>query len=140
MTEYTWDTRCADLELDRLQAGFTGYDHANFSRIFLIAFQRSVKDIHIESGSLLSSGKAEPLVSDHVQWSAQISYGGTSAGVNNPVRYAASELFGTSPKYGGPPAHNYFRNTRYVDDDMIGPVSSFISRGRRTPHPEGPAR
>lgn len=140
MTGYEWDTRCADLELERLGDGFTSYDHANFARVLLMHYVRTVQAVHVETGSLLSSGKAEPLHSDHERWEAQISYGGASAGVKPVVRYAASELFGRSPKYGGPPAHNYLRSTEHIDDDYLGPISSFFSRGRRTPHPEGPIR
>lgn len=136
MTTFEWDTSCADLELARLQNGFTGYDHANFSRVIIQAFTRTVKDVHIETGSLLSSGRVEPIDSTGDRWSAQISYGGASAGVKNPVRYAASEFFGNSPTRGGPESHNYYRNTDHIDDDYIGPVTSFFSRGRRTPHPE----
>lgn len=138
MTEYRWDVSCADLELARLEAGFTGYDHANFARPFLQAFANTVRDVHIETGSLLASSKAEPLISDNRRWEAQISFGGASAGVKNPVRYAASEFFGRSPRHGG--LHNYFRSTEHIDDDYMGPVSSFISRGRNTAHPEGPLR
>lgn len=134
---YIWDTSCADVELARLEHGFTGYDHANFSRILLIAFARTVQDVHIETGSLLSSGRVDPIDSTGERWSGEISYGGTSAGVNNPVRYAVSEFFGRSPKHGGWPNHNYFRHTDNIDDDMVNVVGSFISRGRRTPHPEG---
>ena len=140
MTGYEWDTGCADLELARLQRGFTGADHASFARIFLTHYVRTVANIHIETGSLLSSARADLLHSDDEHWAAQMSYGGRSAGVKNPVRYAVSELFGTSPKHGGPPSHDYLRTTAHVDDDFVGPVTSFFSRGRRTPHPEGPIR
>lgn len=140
MTTHRWDNRCADMELDRLQRGFTGYDHANFGRVLLMGFGTVVKDIHIESGSLLASSKVEPIENSAHRWEGQISVGGASAGVKNPVRYAVSELFGRSPLYGGPPAHDYFRNLHHIDNDLMGPVSSFISRGRRTPHPEGPLR
>jgi hypothetical protein len=137
MTHYEWDTSCADVELARLQRGFTGYDNLNFARVLLTAFGRVVKDIHIETGSLLSSATVDPIDTTPQRWSGQISVGGASAGVNNPVRYAASEFFGTSPRHGGPPSHNFYRNLEHIDDDFAGPVSSFISRGRRTPHPEG---
>ncbi len=140
MTSYDWDIRCADVELSRLEQGFTGYDHANFARVFLNAYQRTIRDVHIETGSLLASGKAEPLVSSNERWEAQISYGGASAGVNAVVRYAASELFGSSARYGGPPSHDYLRSAAHIDEELAGPVSSFISRGRRTPHPEGTQR
>lgn len=136
MTGYSWDVRCADLELTRLQDGFTGYDHLNFARILIAGYARAQADVHIETGSLRGSMHAEVSESSPQRWDAELSAGGESAGVKNPVRYAASEYFGDSPRYGGAPAHNYFRNLEHIDDDYMGPVSSFISRGRRTPHPE----
>jgi len=140
MTEkYEWDIRCADMELRRLEEGFTGYDFTNFARILLQGFQRVVSDIHIETGSLLSSSRVEVLDSTPGRWEGEIKVGGDSAGVNNPVRYAASELFGTSPKHGGPPSHDYLRHLDHIDEDLLGPATSFISRGRRTPHPEAGA-
>lgn len=136
MSDYSWDIRCADLELDRLQHGFTGYDHANFARVLLSNFTQTVQAIHIETGSLLASSRVDLRHSDHERWEAQMRYGGASAGVKPVVRYAVSELFGRSPKHGGPPSHDYLRFTKHIDDDFVGPVSSFISRGRQTPHPE----
>lgn len=154
MTSYQWDVRCADVELGRLQDGFTPYDYANFTRVLLMGFQRVVKDIHIETGSLLSSARVVPVESTPHTWSGEISVGGASAGVNPVVRYAAAEFFGESPKHGGPPSHSFFRGVGWapekfggslasggdLGEDMMGPASSFLSRGRRTPHPEGPVR
>lgn len=134
--EYEWDIRCADVELERLQDGFTTYDHLNFARVLLMGYTRAVADVHVETGSLRGSMRPDVTTSTDERWVGDISAGGASSGIKNPVRYAASEFFGNSPRYGGPPAHNYYRNLEHIDDDMIGPVSSFISRGRRTPHPE----
>lgn len=137
MTDYKWDTRCAELELDRLQEGFTSYDFINFARILGLGYARALADVHIETGSLLASIDMDVTHSTHERWEGEISAGGYSSGPKPIVRYAVSEYFGTSPRYGGPPAHNYYRNVESrIDDDMIGPVTSFISRGRRTPHPE----
>lgn len=137
MTNYEWDIRCADVELRRLQDGFTSYDHINFARVLLQGYSRAQADVHIETGSLRASMRADIQKSTRRKWEGEISAGGESTGLKNPVRYAASEYFGTSARYGGPPAHNFYRNVEArIDDDMIGPVSSFISRGRRTPHPE----
>lgn len=135
MSSFEWDTSCADLELARLHHGFTGYDHQNFARAFITNFTRVVANIHIETGSLLSSSRADMLASSDDRWEAEMRFGGTSAGVKNPVRYAVSELFGSSPKHGG--MHDYLRTTRDIDDDFMGPLTGFFSRGRRTPHPEG---
>lgn len=130
---YQWDVKCANVELKRLQDGFTDYDHFNFAAVLARNFMATQAIVHIETGSLHNSGQAEVTRSGKRRWEGEIRYGGISGGVNNPVRYAASELFGRSLRYGGD--HNYLRPTQHIDDEMVGPVASFISRGRRTPHP-----
>lgn len=129
-----WDIRCADLELRRLQDGFTAYDHANFAAVLLRNYLQTQAIVHIETGSLRASGDVDIDHSTGERWEGHLAYGGASGGIKNPVRYAASELFGRSPRYGGD--HDYLRPTEHIDDELIGPVTSFISRGRRTPHPE----
>jgi hypothetical protein len=161
---YRVDTRCADLEFDRLEAGFTSYDYTNFSRVLLMVFARVEGDVHVETGRLKASGRADVERSTPETWAGEISFGGGN------VRWAASEHFGYSPKHGGYPSHAYFRKVGWqplprfaapgapvpwnvgpisntessqgvpIEDDMLGPASSFISRGRNTPHPEGPLR
>lgn len=131
---YGWDIRCADLELRRLQDGFTSYDHHNFAAVLMRNFLATQAAVHIETGSLRASANSDVERSTDTRWEGSISYGGASGGVKNPVRYAASELFGSSPRYGGD--HDYLRPTQHIDEELMGPVSSFISRGRRTPHPE----
>lgn len=152
MTEYRWDIRCADVEFERIERGFTGHDNANFARVLLAGYARVVRDIHIETGSLLASAKVEPIESIPERWSGQISVGGASAGVNPVVRYAASEFYGSSLRHGGEPQHSFFKSLGWtklgygpfagptIDEDMMGPASSFLSRGRNTPHPEWPQR
>lgn len=157
MTDYRWDASCADLELARLGAGFTGYDHANFARVLLMGLQRVIADIHVDTGRLRSSADASVETSDSSRWEAQIDVGGPG------IPYAASEFFGYSPKHGGYPSHAYFRRIGWqplprgageqwvqapirdtgssqgvpIEEDLIGPTASFISRGRQTPHPHG---
>lgn len=131
---YEWDTSCADLELHRLGNGFTEYDHFNFAAVFARNYMATQAVVHVITGSLRGSGKAEVSASTSHRWEAEMSYGGLSGGVKNPVRYAVSELYGQSPSYGG--NHNFLEPTEFIDDEMIGPVASFISRGRNTPHPE----
>ncbi len=148
MTEYRWDTRCADLELNRLRDGFTTYDHVNFTRVLLENFARTQVYVHFQTGSLRGSGKVDVGRSTSRRWEGEISYGGASSGIKNPVRYAVAERFASHRRayiqqesldtYGARAAgdHNFMRPTAHIDDELIGPVSSFISRGRRTPHPE----
>lgn len=136
-TRYEWDVSCADLELRRLSDGFTGYDHVNFARVLAMGYARVQADVHIETGSLRGSIDMDVSSATGERWVGEIDAGGASVGVKNPVRYAASEYFGTSPRYGGPPSHNYFRNVEQtMPDDIQSVVASFVSRGRRTPHPE----
>lgn len=137
MSVYEWDTSCADLELDRLRHGFTAEDHAAFAGVFLANFGQAVASIHIETGSLLGSAKADIEHSSGQRWEAQMSFGGSSGGVKNPVRYAVSELFGRSPKHGGPPNHDYLRHTAFIDQVYVAAVDAFFDRGHHTPHPEG---
>ncbi len=148
MTSFEWDTRCADVELGRLREGFTTYDHANFSRVLLENFARTQVYVHVITGSLKGSGVADVQRATNRRFQAEIRYGGTSTGVKNPVRYAPAEMFSGAPiayvqqrsleTYGPRAAgdHNFMRPTQFIDDELIGPVSSFISRGRRTRHPE----
>lgn len=131
---FEWDTRCADLELRRLREGFTGYDHLNFGRILFENFARTQAAVHIITDSLRQSGRADVTRSGRRRWEGEIIYGGFSSGPKTPVDYAVAELYGTSPKYGGD--HDYMAPTRFIDEELLGPVSSFISRGRNTPHPE----
>lgn len=134
MSRYEWDTNCADLELRRLQNGFTAEDHTNFAATLLRNYARTQERVHIETGSLRSSGTSEVTRSTSRQWRGEISYGGMSRGVKNPVRYAVSELFGRSPRYGGPPAHDYMLPTRFIDVEMVTEVDHFFGRGHTTPH------
>jgi hypothetical protein len=147
--EYEWDVRCADLELRRLQAGFTTDDLLHFAGVVARAHQSVVNDIHVETGSLRESAKFEIMRAGAREFDAEISVGGESGGVKNPVRYAASEFFGTSARHGGPPSHSFFKRVGWspgefgdfsqgvpIEDDLIGPVTSYFSRGRNTPHPE----
>lgn len=155
MTTYEWDAGCADLELARLERGFTGYDHVNFARVLTQGALRVEADIHVESGRLRSSAHSTVERSGSFEWEGDISVG-------DGLPYAASEFFGYSPKHGGYPSHAFMRRVGWqptprfdgewsqqpvgnvpsaqgvpIEDDMIGPVASFLSRGRNTPHPEG---
>lgn len=139
MSSYRWDTRCADLELARLERGFTGNDIAALGGVLLAAFVETQTEIHVETGRLKASGEAKLLHSGSHAWSGEISYGGNfSYGGKRAGRYAASEYFGTSPRYGGPPNHNWMRHAEGdVGGDMEAVVDAYFNRGHLTPHPEG---
>lgn len=67
--------------------------------------------VHIETGSLKSSGK-EKTSSSKRQWKGEIRYGGPSAGVHNPVRYAIYEK-----ARGG--AHDFMGNLNLTHSEFV---------------------
>lgn len=62
-----------------------------FEAIITTQFQLTQKAVHIQTGSLKSSGKLDT-DKDGNSWKGVISYGGISSGIHNPVRYAGHEL------------------------------------------------
>ncbi len=128
------DTTCADWEFDRLQQGFTEADHRNFASVLMRNFVRTQRDAHVITGSLRGSGEVDVDVTRENRWEGHISYGGSSPGVNNPVKYAVYEIFrGHNPAYD----HNLFRRTENIDEELVGPVTTYLTRGRKVPHPPG---
>lgn len=135
-TSYEWDVECADLEFERLQKGFTIRDREVFGTTAGLAALFAQFRVHPETGSLAESIKFKETASSPRRWEGDISAGGASS-PKNPVRYALSEYFGKSPKYGGPPSHNYFLDAEAsLPGDILGVAESFLSREAR--HPHGP--
>lgn len=67
--------------------------------------------VHVQTGSLKASGKAQAELSDD-EWAGEISYGGSSPGsVYDPVTYATEEF-----SRGG--SHDALRNIHLMYDDM----------------------
>lgn len=71
-----------------------------------MAFEDTQVKTHVITGSLKASGKMEASTQGN-DWSGTITYGGASAGPNNPVDYAiyemarggAHDFFGDAPVY-----------------------------------------
>ena len=103
MAKYEWDTRCADLELARLERGFTTEDFTNFAATLEMGFQTVQNTVHVMTGRLRESGQRTVTEASSSHWEGEISFGG------NGVKWAASEFFGYSDKHGGYPSHAYFR-------------------------------
>lgn len=60
--------------------------------VFALAFLESNANVHVETGSLKTSGKKKSKGSKvSARWVGEISYGGPSGGVHNPVDYAIYE-------------------------------------------------
>jgi hypothetical protein len=79
-----------DQEVDRLAAGPTAMDFAKFEIILQQQFAATQAAVHVITRSLKLSGKMESEATQD-SWSGEISYGGTSAGIHNPVDYAEYE-------------------------------------------------
>lgn len=67
--------------------------------VLITQFQITQRAVHIQTGSLRSSGDVDSRQTRN-SWRGSISYGGSSSGIHNPVRYAGHEL-----ERGG--THNY---------------------------------
>lgn len=63
---------------------------ANLDIVLAAGFFKTQQSVHIETGSLKSSGKVFSEFKMN-EWKGTISYGGPSTGVNNPVTYAIYE-------------------------------------------------
>ncbi len=86
------DWTAIDAELDRLSELPTEKGKKILQGVLDLAFMTTQEAVHVETGSLKSSGKKE----DHTEhalhnWEGTITYGGESPGVNNPVDYAIYE-------------------------------------------------
>jgi len=77
-------------ELDRLDRIPTFKDKAALDAVLVAGFKEMQADTHVRTGSLVSSEKQES--KEHgKKWEGQLSAGGVSTGVNNPVNYAIYE-------------------------------------------------
>ena len=78
-----------NLELNRLD-NIAVRATRNLNKVLSIGFAKTQGAVHLKSGSLKKSGKKSSLWWDNA-WHGEISYGGVSLGVNNPVTYAIYE-------------------------------------------------
>lgn len=87
------DAKEVDNELKRIIKGPKATTLAEFDRTFTEAFAEVYELVHIETGSLFSTGRVEAAMIDKFIWEGEIHYGGPAPGqVNNPVYYGAAEL------------------------------------------------
>lgn len=76
-------------ELDRLEKA-PAKAKVYLDAVLTSGFQATQAAVHVETGSLKSSGKkSSSMVGD--EWRGEIEYGGVSTGINNPVTYAIYE-------------------------------------------------
>lgn len=98
-----------DHEIDRIGNMPTLEMKAELALVLEFGLFSTQAEVHVETGSLKSSGK-EDFETKKRRWTGTITYGGPSAGVNNPVKYAIYEQ-----RRGGP--HNFMSAT-----DELGPL------------------
>jgi hypothetical protein len=83
-------TNNIDREVNRLANGPAFKDMMRFERVLIRQFAATQAKVHVITGSLKSSGR---VASSHGsdKWEGEITYGGRSAGIHNPVDYAEFE-------------------------------------------------
>jgi hypothetical protein len=77
-------------EIDRLVDGPTLTDYLEFERVLMAQYAATQQAVHVITGSLKLSGKTSSSFGQN-KWEGEISYGGVSEGVYNPVKYAEYE-------------------------------------------------
>jgi len=97
--------------LDSLKKWSKGPDFKTIGKLEAVidaAFAATQTFVHIDTGSLKSSGKVE---SDYdgvtALWTGTIVYGGESGGINDPVRYAIYEQRRRGVKTGVGTTHDF---------------------------------
>lgn len=84
-------------------------------RVLAASFADTEAKVHVITGSLKLSGKTESDYSAEDEWTGSISYGGESAGPNNPVDYAIYEQ-----ERGG--EHDFFRDMPTFEDMYVDAI------------------
>jgi hypothetical protein len=82
--------KAVDREFARLKALPGPKAKAALDSILATGFKATQGAVHVITGSLKSSGKSSSEVIGD-EWHGEISYGGISLGINNPVTYAIYE-------------------------------------------------
>lgn len=79
-------------EFDRLEGLPNFKTQAALDAVLETGFKKTQVAVHVITGSLKLSGKKESEVHEQSNvWVGTITYGGPSAGINNPVNYAIYE-------------------------------------------------
>lgn len=113
------DWRAVERELDRLERA------PELAAVYLDAvlnkgFTATQGAVHIITGSLKSSGKKSSHF-DGDTWTGEISYGGVSLGVNNPVTYAIYEKARDGD-------HDFFTPLKALDSLYVRAILKALSK------------
>lgn len=108
--------------LQKLQAPMRrGVLRERLDTLLQTQFQFTQAAVHIQTGSLKSSGKSDSDATAS-RWKGFVSYGGPSKGVHNPVKYAEQELSRGQD-------HDYMTEATDLSSGYGRIVSDWLSRG-----------
>lgn len=107
-----------DKEIDRLADGPTIQDYEHFESNLIGQFAETQATVHVITGSLKSSGKISSS-STETGWEGEITYGGPSAGIHNPVKYAEYEREREGP-------HDFLAPAKQHEAGYISAMLSFL--------------
>lgn len=118
MIKITRETNEIEKEVDRIAAGPTLADYAKFEEVLASQFQLTQFGVHVITGSLKLSGKIHSNVTNS-KWEGEITYGGPSAGIHNPVDYAEYERNRDGD-------HDFLQYVAALSGDYIQAIKEFM--------------
>jgi hypothetical protein len=115
------DISDVERELDRIIDGPGKEDILEFEAVLATQFQITQQAVHIQTGSLKSSGKVSSSTTP-TRWQGELKYGGLSGGIHNPVKYAHYEQERDS-------SHDFMQPAYALDDRYGDAVESWLKGG-----------
>jgi len=111
-------TNDVEKEVDRLSDGPTLEDLLEFERVLIQQYRATQAAVHVQTRSLKSSGK---MASSHRgnTWEGEITYGGPSEGIHNPVDYAEYERERDG-------AHDFLAPAEAISAEYIAAMNKFL--------------
>jgi hypothetical protein len=107
-----------DDEVDRLANGPTAADLILFETVLAQQFQASQRAVHVVTRSLKTSGKVNSTTRGN-SWEGEITYGGPSEGIHNPVDYAEFERERDG-------AHDFLAPVKGMSSNYIAAMNAFL--------------
>lgn len=107
--------------LERLQNPLGSRLRDRLDALLTTQFQYTQAAVHVQTGSLKSSGKHDSSATTST-WKGYVSYGGTSDGVHNPVKYAEEELNRGQ-------SHDYMREAENLSSGYARIVAEWMING-----------
>jgi hypothetical protein len=105
-------------EVDRLSRGPAYSDLLDFEIVLQDQFQASQRAVHVQTRSLKMSGKSS-FNSTKDKWEGEITYGGPSGGIFDPVDYAEYER-----ERGG--LHDFLAPVERLSREYIAAMRKFL--------------